>query len=460
MPRIATLTALLCAALALALPTAASASNAQSMTFEAPNDLGNPALRPGVLDEIDAFGVRSLRIILYWKNVAPDPTSRVRPEFDDTDPAAYQWGEYDALIDAAKARGWNILLTVSGPVPRWATDGARDQVTRPSPTRFRRFMEAVATHYGSRVDTWSIWNEPNHPQFLKPQYSGKTPQSPAIYRSLFVAAQRGLRDAGMADPRILLGETAPRAGGVPPLAFVRGTLCLDSRYRRKAYCSKLNVAGYAHHAYTTAVGPWYRPPQPDHVTIGVLSRLTKALDRAARAGAIPRALAVYLTEFGIQSRPDILAGVSLQRQSEYRAIAERIAYDNPRVASFSQYLMRDDLPKTSGPPLLRYSGFESGLRTSDGVAKPAFDGFRLPLAVKRRGSSVSLWGLVRPATAATTATIEYKSASRWRALATVTTDARGYFTHSGSFKAGRLWRLVWTASDGTVFRGTPTRAYR
>ena len=75
----------------------------------------------------------------------------------------------------------------------------------------------------------------------------------------------------------------------------------------------------------------------------MLSRLTTALDRAAKAGAITAHLPIYLTEFGIESTPDPVRGVSLQRQSEYRAISERIAYDNPRVVAFSQYLLRDDL---------------------------------------------------------------------------------------------------------------------
>lgn len=462
--RIASLTIALCAAVSLAGPAVAAASKSQSMTFEAPRDLLNPALRTNTLDEIGAFGVRSLRVILYWKDVAPQPTSSTKPAFDDTSPGGYTWGEYDELLNAAHARGWNVLLTVSGPVPKWATNDRRDEVTRPSPALFRRFVQAVATRYGSIVDTWSIWNEPNLSRFLKPQVSaGNVPVAPRLYRSLFLAARRGLRDAGLTAPRVLFGETAPRAsreGGLPPLAFLRGALCLSATYHRNRACRELDVDGYAHHAYTTAVGPTYKPPQPDHVTIGVLSRLTRALDRAASAGAIPKHLPIYLTEFGIQSVPDPIAGVSLQRQSEYRAIAERIAYDNPRVVSFSQYLMRDDLPRLNEPTITRYAGFESGLKTADGVPKPAFDGFRLPLAVKRTGARVSIWGLVRPATAPTTATIEYRSGHGWRTLAPVTTDARGYFTRGANFKPGREWRLVWTAPDGTVFRGTPTRAYR
>src|SRR5215218_1593614 len=224
----------LCALLAAALPAAASASSTQSMTFEAPVDLANPATRTAAFDEISSFGVRSVRIVLLWQNVAPAPSSRVKPEFDATDPAFYNWSPYDAQIVGAAARGWKVLLTVSGPVPRWATNGAKDNLTRPKPKEFQQFVTAAARHYGTAITRWSIWNEPNQPQFLLPQYSpSKTPLSPRIYRNLFLAAQRGLRAGGLPNAQVLIGETSPRGTGsvVAPLTFLRGVFCLDTRYR-------------------------------------------------------------------------------------------------------------------------------------------------------------------------------------------------------------------------------------
>ena len=82
--------------------------------------------------------------------------------------------------------------------------------------------------------------------------------------------------------------------------------------------------------------------------------------------------------------------VSVQ-QVEYRAISERIAYENPRVVSFSQYLLRDSDPSAPG----EYGGFESGLRFADGKPKPSLPAFRLPLAVRRIGSKA--WGRRIPA---------------------------------------------------------------
>jgi hypothetical protein len=288
-----------------------------------------------------------------------------------------------------------------------------------------------------------------------------TPLSPRIYRNLFLAAQRGLRDGGLPDAQVLIGETSPRGTGkvVAPLTFLRGMFCLNGRYKRVGHCGKITAAGYAHHAYTTAAGPLFRPSEPNDVTIGVIGRLVTALDRAARAGAVNR-LPISLTEFGVQSFPDKIAGVSLALQADYRSIAERLAYGNPHIVAFSQYLLRDDPPVPGAKGPARYAGFESGLRTHAGKAKPSLRSFPLPLAAFRRGSKVSLWGMVRPVGGTTTATVEYTSHGKWRRLFTVTTDRRGYFTRTVNYRAGRAYRLVWTRPDGTTMAGTRTSVYR
>ena len=440
------MTILLC----LLLPAAsASASRTQGLTFEAPRDLMNPVTRPAALNELQSLGVRSLRVILAWSAVAPAPNEAQRPNFEPSDPDAYNWGEYDALMAAVKERGWSVLMTVSGPVPKWATAAKLDNVTRPSATAFAAFMTAVGRKYGDQVNLWAIWNEPNQPQFLRPQYArGGKATSPLIYRSLFLAGQRGLRKAGQGTDTVLLGETSPRGNNrvVRPLAFLRGVLCLNAKYKRVGKCAALSAGGYAHHAYTTRQGPSFKPPADD-VTIGALSRLTKALDRAQAVGALTSRLPIHLTEFGIQSTPDTISGVSLAKQVEYRAISEKIAYDNPRVVSFSQYLLRDSDP--TGPK--QYGGFESGLRFADGKPKPSLPAFRLPLAVQRRGSKASIWGLVRPATGVTSVTISYanKGSSRFLPLKTVQTNALGYFTFQTSYRAGRRWNVAWQGQTGS-----------
>src|SRR3979490_229670 len=115
------------AALLLAVP--AHASQSQGVTVEAPRDLFDTAKRDAAINEIDSLGAHALRVVLYWHDVAPAADDRVKPKLDMADPASYDWSKYQPVLDEAKRRGWTVQVTVSGPVPRWATNGARDTVT-------------------------------------------------------------------------------------------------------------------------------------------------------------------------------------------------------------------------------------------------------------------------------------------------------------------------------------------
>ena len=457
MPRRRTpLLALAATAVALGAAAPAHASPSQYTIFEAPTEMAgaDDALRQQTFDEIQSLGARHIRVLLYWNSVVRGANAKAKPaSLVETDPnsAGYDFSRYDRVLAEAQARGLEVLVTITGPVPRWATGHKRGHTYKPSRTRFARFVEAVGKRYGAQIDGWSIWNEPNHPQFLTPQFVKGKAYSPKLYRALYQGALQGLAASGNGGDRVLAGETAPRGTPrvVPPVTFAR-TFFAGKR---------LKVSGYAHHPYTTKAGPFFVPPDRGDVTIGVLSRLTKTLDRYSHH----RRLGLYLTEFGIQSKPDPYVGVSETQQAEYRSIAERIAYRNPRVRAFSQYLMRDDQPR-KGSKAVRYSGFESGLRHSNGKEKLSYKGFRLPLVADRTSSRrVTLWGLVRPTTASTTVALQYRGSgkdTKWRDLTTRSTNARGYFSLRTGYTAGRAYRVRWTAADGTTYSGPRTRAYR
>ncbi len=452
------------------LAPAALASHTQSTFFEAPGMLLNPATRPNAVATLRRLGVNAIRVELSWHTVAPSANSVRRPAFDATDPSRYDWAAYDPLIEEAHRLGWQVLLTVTSPVPRWATAEPRHDslVTHPDPRQFQSFMTAVARHYGQEVSLFSIWNEPNHHEFLEPQFNRDgSPASPRIYRALYQAGYAGLQAGGIAHPRVLIGETAPEGETHPrtpvrahsgynmsPLLFLRATLCLDASYRRSRSCGSLPTSGWGVHPYSSAAGPFFVPRDPETVTIGTLSRITRALDRAARAGAVPAHLPVYVTEFGVMSKPNRYQGVPLATQAEYDAIDEHIAYANPRVASFSQYLLRDD------PPRGHKVVFQTGLMFANGKAKPLLAGFPLPLTVTRHGRSYSLWGFVRPAHEATLVTVEAErpGSHRFGVLTRVQTDARGYWTLASSV-AAKSWRVHWVSAQGASYTGPPIRAY-
>jgi hypothetical protein len=450
---------LLCAGALGATP--AFASHDEPVFFEAPNALLTQATRAKTITQLQSLGVHALRVIIYWRDVAPSPNRKQRPSFDQASPSAYDWAAYDPLIAAAQALHWKILLTVSGPVPRWATPHGEDIYSDPNATDFGKFMEAVGRHYGTKVKLFSIWNEPNEPGFLRPQYVHGKLASASIYRGLFLAGYKGLEASDhFSGMTVLMGETSPTgvvSQGVPaPLAFLRGVLCLNSSYRPVGHCALLPADGYAQHPYSNSRGPFWVPPADD-ITMGTIGRLVTALNRAAAVHAIRPGLSVYITEFGVQSVPNPFSGVSLAQQAEYLAISEHIAWENPRVASFGQYLLRDDHPAGR-----RVVGFQTGLETYKGAAKPAYDGFRLPLTVTRTTiTGVSFWGLVRPATGDTHIVLQYSAngGGSWHGLAREQTSGAGAWSGGGRFVAGRLWRVRWVSSNGQAFTGAPTRAY-
>jgi hypothetical protein len=444
-------------------PLTASASHSQFTTVEAPTELLFSGSPDAALDQIDELGATAVRVQMAWRLVAPSPDANSAPSFNQTDPNAYpaaNWARFDAAIDGARARGLKVYLTLAGPAPHWAT-AKKDGLTKPDATAFSKFATAVGRRYGSKIAYWSIWNEPNLGKLLKPI---KGLASAKVYRQLYLQAYAGLRAAHVTAP-ILIGELAPIGNGIPdqgtihPLQFMRAMLCLDRSFHKARSCGKVPTQGFAMHPYTTKFGPFFQPANADDVTIGVLSRLVRALDRAAGAGALPRQLAIYVSEFGVQSFPDRISGVPLPTQSDFRSIGEHMAWANGRVKSFSQYLLRDDATQAGA-----HGKFESGLFLFKGdKPKPALAGFRLPLVVSKlrgKGGRVALWGLVRLAHGhAGSVQIQVDDGGGFRPFATQHYGADGYWTRTTTTKPGRRWRVVWSdAATGTQLEGPATLA--
>lgn len=367
--------------------------------------------REQTLRDMRRLGADTLRVGLKWSEVAPSPRSTRRPSFDATDPADYPgFGPYDDVVRRAQDMGFRVLLDLGPDAPRWATsDGAplgpATGNREPDPREYARFVAAVGNRYSGDfeglpgVEWYSLWNEPNHHFFLKPNED-----APRIYREMVAAALPALRETASEDAKVLVGETAAirRPGAVlGPRDFLRRWLCLDERFQHtpnEPGCRGFrgfDVDGYAHHPY----GPTSKTPKhADIVSMLVIRRLGRYLDRAAVAGRLPRTLPIYNTEFGLQSNPpDPTARLNLLQQAAILNEKEEQSYRYPRVRSYAQYLLYDDPPREGATLNEVWSGFQTGLRYHDGSPKPAHDAYRLPIAVQRAGEdSVRVWGRVRP----------------------------------------------------------------
>ena len=134
-----------------------------------------------------------------------------------------------------------------------------------------------------------------------------------------------------------------------------------------------------------------------------------------------------------------------------------MAYVNPRVAAFSQYLMSDDPPRSDG---YRYGGFESGLRSADGKPKPAYEGFRLPLAVEVYGSQRRAVGPRAPAARGDQGDDRAPPQRQaWRVLKTLNTTSTGVYALKTTHRDGQTYRVRWTAPDGTTYTGPAVQGY-
>ena len=477
-------------AFALLAPAGASA-RAQETIFDAPRDLlggATPQSRAAALNELRALGADTVRINLPWRYLVPRPGRSRKPAgFNAADPGDYpqsRWTTVDSVVRGALARGMQVLMTPSGPIPDWASASGRSQITRPLPKEYGAFVAAVGRRYGGsfrpvqcgggglpiggpscppplpRIEDWAVYNEANQGLFLLPQRRRGRAVSPGIYRRLFLAGQAALRKSGHRKDRLLIGETAPSGGanGVDPVEFLRGVLCLRPNFTRRRGCEPIRATGWAHHPYTPGLAPFRRSPNRGLINLVTMKRLQRALRLAARAGATTRRLPVYITEFGIQSVPDREFGVGLKRQAEFLGIAEYLAYRNRGVRSYAQYLLRDD----------PYSGefsFTTGLRRPGGRKKPAYRAFALALAVKRlRGGRVLVWGHVRPRgkRRVRVAIRVDRRGARPRRVRRVRANRQGYFSFRMGMPRGRglRWQASTTLRGGRKIAGAYVRAYR
>ena len=457
--------------------------------------------RDRTLDELKGLGVDTIRVNAIWARIAPERDSDNKPSFDASDPGAYpaaNWSALDALIQGASARGLGVIVTATGPAPRWASPCGDRRTCDPNRDEFKAFVTALGKRYSGtytvggspgggggggtlplpktntpadavvaqangeqpirpaqagttlpRVARWSAWNEPNQGSWLTPQYTGSSkrpvPASARIYRGLVYAMLDGLAASGHADDQTMIGETAPfgRTGGNlatrhrAPLSFYRDLLCINSRGSAISTSSlgckgtfRRLPAAVSHHPYARAAAgsPTSRGASSD-LPLAQIRNLYRVLDQGANRKRIGKGAPVFFTEYGVQTKPPDPFGVSFGTQARYINQADWMAYRDSRVRAVSQYELND-------PP--ERDQFNTGLRETNGNAKPSLAAYRLPIWV----STGRVWGQVRAASGGT-AEIQWRSSSKraFKKYKTVKLNSRGYFDQKVSRRGGQ-WRLV------------------
>lgn len=324
-------------------------------------------------------GTDVVRINLWWGGTAGVAKRRPASPTDPADPA-YDWAIFDRAAIFAKRFGMKVMFSVIG-TPGWANANRGWNAAPTDVETLRAFAQAASRRYNGRFESslgklpavklWMVWNEPNNPVFLKPQFrregDGWVIQSARDYAAMCNATVAGIR-AGQGGTKVACGATAPRGNNNPnssrpsvsPIPFLTGMRAAGAR----------GFDAYAHHPYygkaqetpSTPPPPGARGNAPTAVTLGNLSVLEKALDQT-----YGKRMRIWVTEYGYQTNPpDKRIGVSWGQQAVYLTEAYSMLRANPRIDLFIWFLLRDEE---------RLEGWQSGLYTVGWKRKDARESF-------------------------------------------------------------------------------------
>ncbi|HTJ36801.1 MAG TPA: hypothetical protein VL738_26560 [Dactylosporangium sp.] len=329
------------------------------------------------------------------------------------------------------------------------------------------------------VDEFVLWNEPNIPVLLLPQWGpdGTTPASPAIYRAMVRAAYPAIKRVRR-HVKVLIGNTSSTGGkrgtgAVAPLEFLESFACVDARFQPLTTpdCADFKPIpgdGWAHHPYSQNERPSrVSDPvkEPGDLRMADLPVLADALDKLVKTGRLaPADRNIYLTEFGyettpVQGRPD----VSEIQQARWLTWAEYLADKVPQVKSFAQFLLRDQSPapvRVSTSNARPFGEFTTGLLVASGNDKMAARTFVAGLfAQLQRKGRVLLYGRLRLGAGPKTILLQrqLRLGGRWRTFKRLAVDGRAAFQVVVAHLPGAVYRLTYPDATGARQRGLPVK---
>ena len=410
------------------------------------------------------------------------PNTAAKPAgFDALNPASpgYDFTAADAAVKRATADGLRVILQFTG-APAWAegphmpadaTPGTWD----PNDRDIEQYAVALAKRYSGhfsdpsdprhhlpRVWAFQLWNEPNLPDYLEPQWSRGHAVSPVIYRRMLDAFYTGIKSI---DPAALVvtagtgpfGDPPPTGPRMSPALFWRVALCVretGAEQLRPGYCktpARFDVL--AHHPYSVGA-PSTAALNPDDVSIPDIGKLSAILRVAEHAGtALPRIHhPIWATETGYNTRPPNPKGIPVLEAARWLDQTLELLWSQG-VTLVCLNTIVDQPPDPS-----YFVTSQSGVYYLDGQPKPSLAAFRFPLVVTRKTGEVRVWGR---SPGRGEAKIEVLRDSKWRTVSSLPVNKDGIFvTHfvdSGRLairaREGTAVSLTWTLDGQSAFAG-------
>jgi len=167
------------------------------------------------------LGFNWIKLSLSWAGAQP------------TEAPVYHW-YFDGLVDAARARGVQVLMRVYE-TPSWAREPRcrePDQFDYPprSNAEIAELVHQAARHWRGKVAAYEIYNEPN----LADEWGGCNPD-PVRYTSMLGAIYPRLKQADSDALLVTSGLSNTGDGSVPGVCEGRVPVCGDLLYLQQMY---------------------------------------------------------------------------------------------------------------------------------------------------------------------------------------------------------------------------------
>ena len=346
------------------------------------SDWASDADRGQALDQYVAAGMTTVRMDVAWSMIQPKPGA-----YDN-------WGVnfVDRVLGLITDRGLEPLVTFWR-APEWARPAGSSKYTPPSnPAQYAAAAEWAARRWASKVTSWQVWNEPNHPSYF-------VGTDPVVYTRILQAAYPAIK-RGNPNAQVVFG----------------GVSYNDTPWLAKSY-----AAGARGHFDIMATHPYQgvadaAPETPANGSIYRMTHVSAVHDLMAAHGDGGKK--IWFTEFGWSTHANWSPidnwdrGVTEATQAEYFVrTLKMLRASHPYVTNVFWYRDRngdDDEPQHDNYGLLYrdlrpkpvMAALRTYLSTLGTIAPPTTDPTPLPAGKKkwRRISEVQLvpaWKLVK-----------------------------------------------------------------
>lgn len=319
-----------------------------TLGFESPQALGHS------LDDAVKLGAQYIRVDFAWEDYQ-STSSSFAPDFS----------RFDRVVAAANARHLRILATLGFP-PVWArASSCRGSAACPpaSATGFADFAAQAAAHYAPLgVHDWEVWNEPNIPSWApKPD--------PAAYANLLTTTAKALHGADSKAYVLMGGLAAERPH--PGIPYIKAADFITAVAKAGGLA---DVQAVAYHPY---------PGQPNAAVSASIEVIDSTPDNIVEAlsKAGHPTMPIWITEtgasvpaarHGAHPAPGQIAAQQAAQAATARSLVTTLSHTANVAAMF--WFDDEDQPSV---------GLVYGLRSSSGVARPAFAALRTAIEQNR-----------------------------------------------------------------------------